>query len=54
MDLNLTLGFIVLAVVVNAILYGICLVQWFNYYTARFEDPWHIAYLLTIVVSISV
>jgi len=33
------LGPIVLAVVINSILYGTCIVQWYNYYTSGYNDP---------------
>jgi len=39
MDLDLILGPIVLAVVANAALYGICVVQWYNYYIGGYKDP---------------
>jgi len=35
----LILGPILLAVVANAVLYGICVVQWYQYYTGRYQDP---------------
>jgi len=41
MDLNVILGPIVLAVIANAILYGTCIIQWYNYYTSGYKDPWH-------------
>lgn len=33
------LGPIVLAVVINSMLYGTCVVQWYNYHTAGYSDP---------------
>lgn len=40
------LGPIVLAVVANSMLYGTCVIQWYNYYTSRYKDPWHIRFLV--------
>jgi len=39
MNMAETLGPIVLAVVINSILYGTCVVQWYNYHTAGYNDP---------------
>jgi hypothetical protein len=41
MDLSLILGPIVLAVVFNGAVYGTCIIQWYNYYTAGYRDPWY-------------
>jgi len=38
-DLRLILGPIVLAVVFNAVVYGTCIIQWYNYYTSGHKDP---------------
>jgi len=52
MDVNMITGPVVLAVVVNAILYGICIVQWFNYFTAGLKDSWHTKLLVLWVICI--
>jgi hypothetical protein len=41
MDLSLILGPIVLAVVFNGAVYGTCIIQWYNYYTSGYRDPWY-------------
>ncbi|KAF9645649.1 hypothetical protein BDM02DRAFT_3203188 [Thelephora ganbajun] len=39
LDMSEILGPIVLAVVINSILYGTCVVQWYNYHTSGYNDP---------------
>jgi hypothetical protein len=39
LNMDEILGPIVLAVVINSILYGTCIVQWYNYHTAGYNDP---------------
>ncbi|KAF9789806.1 hypothetical protein BJ322DRAFT_1105666 [Thelephora terrestris] len=39
MNMAEILGPIVLAVVINSTLYGTCVVQWYNYHTAGYNDP---------------
>lgn len=46
MDLSLVLGPIMLSVVANAMLYGTCTIQWYNYFTSRYKDPWYIRSLV--------
>jgi len=50
MDLSLILGPIVLAVVVNGAVYGTCIIQWYNYYTSGYKDPWYTRLLVAWVV----
>jgi len=49
MDLGLILGPIVLAVVVNGAVYGTCIIQWYNYYTSGYKDPWYTRLLVAWV-----
>jgi hypothetical protein len=39
LNMGEVLGPIVLAVVINSILYGTCVVQWYNYFTSGYNDP---------------
>ncbi|KAF9788213.1 hypothetical protein BJ322DRAFT_1047759 [Thelephora terrestris] len=50
MDLGLILGPIVLAVVFNGAVYGTCVIQWYNYYTSGYKDPWYTRLLVAWVV----
>ncbi|KAF9648463.1 hypothetical protein BDM02DRAFT_3096478 [Thelephora ganbajun] len=53
MDLSLILGPIVLAVVFNVYLgavYGTCIIQWYNYYTSGYKDPWYTRLLVAWVL----
>jgi len=50
MDLSLILGPIVLAVVFNGALYGTCILQWYNYYTSGYKDPWYTRLLVAWVL----
>jgi len=49
MDLGRILGPIVLAVVVNAAVYGTCIIQWYTYYTSGYKDPWYTRLLVAWV-----
>jgi len=49
MDLSLILGPIVLAVVFNGAVYGTCIIQWYNYYTSGYKDPWYTRLLVAWV-----
>jgi len=49
MDLSLSLGPIVLAVVFNGVVYGTCIIQWYNYYTSGYKDPWYTRLLVAWV-----
>jgi hypothetical protein len=50
MDLSLILGPIVLAVVFNGAIYGTCVIQWYNYYTSGYKDPWYTRLLVLWVM----
>jgi hypothetical protein len=49
-DLSLVLGPIVLAVVFNGAVYGTCVIQWYNYYTSGYKDPWYTRLLVAWVL----
>jgi len=53
-DLDLILGPILLAVVANAILFGICVVQWYQYFTSRYDDPMVTRLLVSWVMLIDI
>ncbi|KDQ52344.1 hypothetical protein JAAARDRAFT_40237 [Jaapia argillacea MUCL 33604] len=51
-EINLILGPVVTSVIVNVFLFGICVLQFSNYYTAGFNDTWHIRYLVFWVCTL--
>jgi len=54
MDIEVMLGPIVLAVSFNSILFGTCVIQYYNYWTARFEDSWIIKSLVSGVMVLDI
>jgi len=52
MNVDLQLGPMVLAVSINCIFHGTCIVQWYNYWTAGFKDSWIVKSLVLWVMVI--